>query len=103
MVPIGTLFTRFHRLIRDLSGELDKEVALVTAGDDTELDKTVIDQLGDAVVHVLRNSMDHGIESPDAREAAGKPRRGTLQLAAAHAGSHVVRTSAADVGALVRG
>ena len=96
MVPIGTLFTRFHRLIRDLSGELDKEVALVTAGDDTELDKTVIDQLGDAVVHVLRNSMDHGIESPDAREAAGKPRRGTLQLTAAHEGTHVVITIADD-------
>jgi two-component system, chemotaxis family, sensor kinase CheA len=96
MVPIGTLFTRFHRLIRDLSGELDKEVELVTAGDDTELDKTVIDQLGDAVVHVLRNSMDHGIESPDAREAAGKPRRGTLQLTAAHEGTHVVITIADD-------
>jgi two-component system chemotaxis sensor kinase CheA len=96
MVPIGTLFTRFHRLIRDLSGELDKEVELVTAGDDTELDKTVIDQLGDAVVHVLRNSMDHGIESPYAREAAGKPRRGTLQLTAAHEGTHVVITIADD-------
>jgi len=96
MVPIGTLFTRFHRLIRDLSGELDKEVELVTAGDDTELDKTVIDQLGDAVVHVLRNSMDHGIESPDARVAAGKPRKGTLRLTAAHESTHVVITIADD-------
>ena len=96
MVPIGTMFTRFQRLIRDLSGELDKEVELVTAGDDTELDKTVIDQLGDAVVHILRNSMDHGLESPDAREAAGKPRRGTLRLSAAHEGTHVVITISDD-------
>jgi two-component system chemotaxis sensor kinase CheA len=96
MVPIGTLFTRFHRLIRDLSGELDKEVELVTDGDDTELDKTVIDQLGDAVVHVLRNSMDHGLESPETRLAAGKPRKGTLRLSAAHEGTHVVIMIADD-------
>jgi two-component system chemotaxis sensor kinase CheA len=96
MVPIGTLFTRFHRLIRDLSGELDKEVDLVTAGDDTELDKTVIDQLGDAVVHILRNSMDHGFEAPSVRIAAGKPRKGTLRLSAAHEGTHVVLTIADD-------
>ncbi|HEY0476534.1 MAG TPA: chemotaxis protein CheA [Kofleriaceae bacterium] len=96
MVPVGTLFTRFHRLIRDLSGELDKEVELVTAGDDTELDKTVIDQLGDAVVHVLRNSMDHGIESAEARAAAGKPRKGTLRLTAAQEGTHVVISIADD-------
>jgi two-component system chemotaxis sensor kinase CheA len=96
MVPIGTMFTRFHRLIRDLSAELDKEVELVTAGDDTELDKTVIDQLGDAVVHILRNSMDHGFEPPDARLAAGKPRKGTLRLSAAHEGTQVVLTIADD-------
>ena len=96
MVPIGTMFTRFHRLIRDLSAELDKDVELVTAGDDTELDKTVIDQLGDAVVHILRNSMDHGLESPDARVAAGKPRKGTLRLSAEHKGTQVVLTIADD-------
>jgi two-component system chemotaxis sensor kinase CheA len=96
MVPIGTMFTRFQRLIRDLSGELHKDVELVTEGDDTELDKTVIDQLGDAVVHILRNSMDHGLEPPDAREAAGKPRQGTLKLAAAHEGTHVVITISDD-------
>ncbi|HET9619981.1 MAG TPA: chemotaxis protein CheA, partial [Kofleriaceae bacterium] len=96
MVPIGTMFTRFHRLIRDLSSELDKEVELVTAGDDTELDKTVIDQLGDAVVHILRNSMDHGLEAPDERVAAGKPRKGTLRLTATHEGTHVVLTIADD-------
>jgi two-component system chemotaxis sensor kinase CheA len=96
MVQIGTMFTRFHRLIRDLSGELDKEVDLVTAGDDTELDKTVIDQLGDAVVHILRNSLDHGLESAADRIAAGKPRKGTLRLTAAHEGTHVVITIADD-------
>jgi len=96
MVPIGTMFSRFHRLIRDLSSELDKEVDLVTAGDETELDKTVIDQLGDAVVHVLRNSMDHGIEAPDARVAAGKPRKGTLRLTAMQEGTNVVLTIADD-------
>lgn len=96
MVPIGTMFSRFHRLIRDLSSELDKEVDLVTAGDETELDKTVIDQLGDAVVHVLRNSMDHGLEAPDARIAAGKPRKGTLRLTAMQEGTNVVLTIADD-------
>ncbi len=96
MVQVGTMFTRFHRLIRDLSAELDKEVELVTAGDDTELDKTVIDQLGDAVVHILRNSMDHGLEPPDVRIAAGKPRKGTLRLTAAHEGTHVVVSIADD-------
>ena len=96
MVQIGTMFTRFHRLIRDLSGELDKEVDLVTAGDDTELDKAVIDQLGDAVVHILRNSLDHGLESVDDRIAAGKPRKGTLRLTAAHEGTNVIITIADD-------
>jgi two-component system chemotaxis sensor kinase CheA len=89
-VPVGTLFTRFHRLVRDLSSELGKEIDLVTEGDDTELDKTVIDQLGDAFVHILRNSMDHGLEQPATRVAAGKPRRGTLRIAAVHEGMHVV-------------
>ncbi|HET7506707.1 MAG TPA: chemotaxis protein CheA [Kofleriaceae bacterium] len=96
MVPIGTLFTRFQRLIRDLSGELDKEVELVTSGDETELDKTVIDQLSDAVVHILRNSMDHGFEEPDVRVAAGKPRKGTLRLGATHEGTNVVLTISDD-------
>ena len=96
MVQIGTMFTRFHRLIRDLSSELDKEVDLVTSGDETELDKTVIDQLGDAVVHILRNSLDHGLESADDRIAAGKPRKGTLRLTAAHEGTHVIITIADD-------
>ncbi|HLL24444.1 MAG TPA: chemotaxis protein CheA, partial [Kofleriaceae bacterium] len=96
MVPIGTMFSRFQRLIRDLSSELAKDVQLVTSGDDTELDKTVIDKLGDALVHILRNSMDHGIESPDARLAAGKPAKSTLRLDAQQEGSYVVITITDD-------
>ncbi|MCE9580495.1 MAG: chemotaxis protein CheA, partial [Deltaproteobacteria bacterium] len=96
MVPIGTMFARFHRLVHDLSADLAKDVRLVTAGDETELDKTVIDLLGDALVHILRNSMDHGLEAPDARVAAGKPPQGTLRVAAAHEGAHVVITITDD-------
>jgi two-component system chemotaxis sensor kinase CheA len=96
MVPIGTIFTRFHRLIRDLSAELGKDVDLVTAGDETELDKNVIDQLGEPLIHILRNSLDHGLETPEDRVAAGKSPRGTLRLAAAHEGTHVVVTITDD-------
>ncbi len=90
MLPIGTTFDRFRRLVRDLSQELDKEIELVTQGADTELDKTVIEQLGDPLVHLLRNSIDHGIEQPEVREAAGKPRKGTIVLSAEHSGGHVL-------------
>ena len=90
MLPIGTSFDRFRRLVRDLSHELGKEIELVTQGAETELDKTVIEQLGDPLVHLMRNSIDHGMEPPDAREAAGKPRRGTIVLSAEHSGGHVL-------------
>lgn len=90
MLPIGTTFGRFKRLVRDLSGELGKEVELVTSGASTELDKTVIERLNDPLVHLIRNSIDHGIESPEARTAAGKPRVGTVHLSARHSGAHVV-------------
>jgi two-component system chemotaxis sensor kinase CheA len=96
MMPIGTTFNRYQRLVRDLSVELDKEIDLVTAGAETELDRTVLDQLGDPLVHILRNSMDHGIEAPDERERKGKPRRGTVRLSASHEGAHVVITIADD-------
>jgi two-component system, chemotaxis family, sensor kinase CheA len=89
MVPIGSTFSRFNRLVRDLCHELGKEVMLVTAGAETELDKTVIERLGDPLVHLIRNSIDHGIECPDVREAAGKPRMGTISLSAAHSGAFV--------------
>ena len=92
MMPIGATFSRFQRLVRDLAGDLGKEINLVTEGADTELDKTVLDQLGDPLVHLIRNSLDHGIEAPDDRAAKGKPRQGTLRLTAAHEGAHVIIT-----------
>ncbi|HIJ91308.1 MAG: chemotaxis protein CheA [Desulfobulbaceae bacterium] len=96
MLPIGTTFTKFKRLVRDLSAELGKEVVMVTEGAETELDKNVIDQLGDPMVHLIRNSIDHGIESPEERELAGKPRKGTISLAAQHSGANVVITVTDD-------
>ncbi len=90
MMPIGTTFSRFTRLVRDLSGELGKEIQLITEGAETEMDKTVIDRLVDPLVHLIRNSLDHGIEQPAEREAAGKPRRGTIRLVAQHKGDRVV-------------
>jgi two-component system chemotaxis sensor kinase CheA len=90
MLPIGSTFNKFRRLVRDLSAELGKEIDLVTLGEETELDKTVIERLGDPLVHLLRNSIDHGVESPEARLARGKNRRGTLELTAAHEGSEVI-------------
>lgn len=89
MVPIGATFSKFSRLVRDLSAELGKEINLVTEGAETELDKTVIDQLESPLVHLIRNSIDHGIEAPDVREAANKSRGGTLKLTASQSGGHV--------------
>ncbi|WP_428569602.1 MAG: chemotaxis protein CheA [Solidesulfovibrio sp. DCME] len=96
MLPIGATFAKFRRLVRDLAGELGKEVELVTQGEETELDKTVIERLGDPLVHLLRNSIDHGIETPGVRQAAGKPRAGVIRLSAAHAGGEVVINVADD-------
>ncbi len=90
MLPIGTTFSRFRRLVRDLSSEMRKSIELVTEGGETELDKTVIEQLGDPLVHLLRNSIDHGIEPPAERLAAGKPEAGTIVLAAEQAGGEVI-------------
>ncbi|MBF0342699.1 MAG: chemotaxis protein CheA [Nitrospirae bacterium] len=90
MLPIGTIFNRFKRVVRDLSNELKKEVEMTTEGEATELDKTVIEKLNDPLVHLIRNSIDHGIETPDVRAAAGKPRRGTIHLSAEHSGAHVL-------------
>ena len=83
MVPIGPTFNGFRRLVRDLSAELGKEIELETLGTETELDKSVIDKLHDPLVHIVRNSIDHGIETPDVREARGKPRGGKIRLGAA--------------------
>ncbi|MSM40903.1 MAG: chemotaxis protein CheA [Geobacter sp.] len=90
MLPIGTTFSKFKRLVRDLSNELGKEIEMTTDGAETELDKTVIERLNDPLVHLIRNSIDHGIEYPDERAAAGKQRRGTVHLAAVHSGDSVL-------------
>jgi two-component system chemotaxis sensor kinase CheA len=90
MVPIGTTFSRFRRVVRDLGQELGKEVEMVTSGGETELDKTVIDRLNEPLVHIIRNSIDHGLEAPEEREQAGKLRTGTLTLSAEHVGASVV-------------
>lgn len=90
MLPIGTTFNKFKRLVRDLSKELNKDVKLVTSGAETELDKKVIERLNDPLVHIIRNCIDHGIESPEEREALGKPPSGTISLSASHSGTNVV-------------
>ena len=90
MLPIGSTFSRFRRLVRDLSADLGKEIDLETSGEETEMDKTVIERLNDPLVHLLRNSIDHGVEAPEAREAAGKPRRGVVRLSAEHSGGEVL-------------
>ncbi|SEB47183.1 chemotaxis protein CheA [Paenibacillus sp. GP183] len=89
MVPVDSVFNRFPRMIRDLAKSLDKKVDLVISGADTELDRTVIDEIGDPLVHLLRNSIDHGVESIQERQAAGKKETGTIQLRAFHSGNHV--------------
>lgn len=98
MLPIGTTFSKFRRLVRDLSQDLGKEVEIEMEGAETELDKTVIDRLGDPLIHIIRNSIDHGIEAPGVREKAGKSRNGTVHLAAYHAGA-TVQISVRDDGA----
>ncbi len=90
MLPIGSTFERFKRLVRDLSRGLKKEIGLTTEGAETELDKTVIEKLNDPLVHLIRNSIDHGIEPPHIRESLGKPRTGTILLSAAHSGANVM-------------
>lgn len=89
MVPVESVFNRFPRMIRDLAKSLDKKIDLVITGADTELDRTVIDEIGDPLVHLLRNSVDHGIETVEERLAAGKPETGTIHLRAYHSGNHV--------------
>lgn len=90
MLPIGSSFNKFKRLVRDLCNELGKEVNLVTEGEETELDKTVIERLNDPLVHIIRNCMDHGIEDPETRERLGKPRKGLVHLSALHSGANVL-------------
>jgi two-component system, chemotaxis family, sensor kinase CheA len=90
MIPVDVVFLRFPRLVRDLSGKLGKEVKLNLVGSETELDRTVVDALGDPLVHLVRNSLDHGLEPVEERVAAGKPEVGTLEISARHSGGSVV-------------
>lgn len=92
MLPIGTAFSRFPRLVRDLSGKAGKKIQLVLSGEDTELDKTVIESIGDPLTHLVRNSADHGLEPPAERSAAGKPEQGTIRLNAFHEGGNICIT-----------
>ncbi len=90
MLPIGRVFNRFPRMIRDLSRELNKKVELIMSGEETELDKSIVEEIGDPLVHIIRNSADHGIEMPEVRVAAGKSETGTVELKAYHEGNSIV-------------
>jgi two-component system, chemotaxis family, sensor kinase CheA len=90
MLPIGSLFGRFRRLVHDISRDLKKEIELIAEGEETELDKTMIGRLADPLIHVIRNAADHGLESAEARVAAGKPATGRICLTARHAGAEVL-------------
>lgn len=90
MVPIGNTFNKFPRTVRDLSHALNKQIKLEIYGEDTELDKNVIDKMGDPLMHLIRNSIDHGVEMPDKRAAAGKPEQGIIKLSAYYRGNQVI-------------
>ena len=90
MVPIASLFSRFRRLVHDLASELGKEIVLTTAGEETELDKTVIERLNDPLVHLIRNAIDHGLEPAQLRTENGKPAQGSIHLSARHTGDKVL-------------
>jgi two-component system, chemotaxis family, sensor kinase CheA len=102
MVPIGTTFNRFQRVVRDVSAELGKDIALVISGGDTEVDKSVIEQIGDPLMHLVRNSMDHGIENAQLRTERGKPAKGKLTLNAYHESGSIVIEVSDDGGGLSR-
>lgn len=89
MVPVETVFNRFPKMVRQLSRDLNKKIELNIIGAETELDRTVIDEIGDPLVHLIRNSVDHGIESPEVRRSKGKPEEGTVELRAYHSGNYV--------------
>jgi len=90
MVPIETVFRKFPRLVRDVAHSLGKQVDLIVRGEDTELDKTMVELIGDPLIHLVRNSLDHGLEMPDLRESQGKPRKGTIHLEARQEGDQIV-------------
>jgi two-component system chemotaxis sensor kinase CheA len=100
MLPINVVFSRFPRMVRDLAQRLGKQVELKLTGEQTELDKTVLEKIGDPLVHLVRNSIDHGIEAPDKRTAAGKPAAGTVHLDACHRGGNIAVEVTDDGGGL---
>jgi two-component system, chemotaxis family, sensor kinase CheA len=102
MVKIGATFSRFQRVVHDVSRELGKDIALVVSGEDTELDKTVVELIGDPLTHLVRNAVDHGIEPSDKRAAQGKPARGTVSLNAFHDSGSIVIEVSDDGGGLPR-
>ncbi|GBG14682.1 two-component system, chemotaxis family, sensor kinase CheA [Novimethylophilus kurashikiensis] len=102
MMPISFVFSRFPRVVRDLAGKLNKQVELVTVGETTELDKGLIEKIADPLTHLVRNSLDHGIEQPDVRIDAGKPAKGTITLSASHQGGNIVIQVSDDGGGLNR-
>ena len=90
MLPIEQLFNRFPRMVRDIAQKAEKDVNFVIEGKETELDRNLIEEISDPIIHLLRNSLDHGIESPEEREMNGKPRQGTVIFRAAHEENHIV-------------
>ncbi|MES2878530.1 MAG: chemotaxis protein CheA [Pseudomonadota bacterium] len=102
MVKIGATFSRFQRVVHDVSRDLGKDIALIIAGEETELDKTVVEKIGDPLMHLVRNSMDHGIEAAELRAARGKPAQGTVKLNAFHDSGSIVITVQDDGGGLKR-
>lgn len=100
MVPMGSLFGRFRRLVHDLSRDLGKPVEFVTVGEETEMDKTMIERLADPLVHLIRNAIDHGIETPERRAALGKPATGRIELSARYVGAQVLVSVQDDGGGL---
>src|SRR5699024_326341 len=92
MQQVSVVFSRFPRMVRDLANELNKEMELIISGEETELDKTVVSELSEPLVHILRNSADHGIESPEKRQKLGKDRKGTIRLSAFQEGNQVMIT-----------
>ena len=102
MVEIGETFARFQRVVRDVSRELGKDIALVIEGAETEMDKTLVERIADPLMHLVRNAIDHGIEAPEVRATRGKPAQGTLRLAACHDSGSILITVADDGGGLSR-
>ncbi len=96
MLPVGVLFSKFPRLVRDLARAMDKQITLTVEGEDTEIDRTVIEEIKDPIIHLIRNSVDHGIEDLEERRAAGKPEKATVHLAAQHGPGYILITVSDD-------